>query len=396
MQMERLIEHIERLLLWHDCVIIPDFGGFFLQAVSSACMCDEHLFIPTRKEILFNPMLIHNDGLLTESYMQELAVNFSEAHEQVCTDVTAMKERLDDDLQIKFGRIGLFIKEDGRIVFIPSKNSDELFCTSSYGLPVFYYLSLATRRLSVHNASTADLSGEICSQTDHGSDSPESNHVLYTIPVTRAFVHVFAAAVAAVVLFLLISTPVKDVNRASYSASFVPKEIMSKNAADKVVSGAFTDKAVPGVEANDAAMNERETGARAEAKIESPAMKDAAAETKRGKAASTLSSTKSQASSLTKSGTTSVTGLPAVSATKSSAVAGRYYVIIGSFNTRTQAQRYINRLKGDVAGSAGILAGDGKVRVYAQQFSGERPALAYLSKIRQNPGHQQAWLYKRQ
>jgi cell division protein FtsN len=77
-------------------------------------------------------------------------------------------------------------------------------------------------------------------------------------------------------------------------------------------------------------------------------------------------------------------------------VAGKFYVIIGSFDTRARAQRHINSLKSDIADSAGIIVNDGKVRVYVQQFSNEEQALSYLNKIRQNPDHRQAWLYKGQ
>ena len=74
--MLRIITHIERLLLVHDCVIVPKFGGFVLQTVSAVCNGEEHLFSPQRKEIVFNITLQHNDGLLSESYMQMYGVNY--------------------------------------------------------------------------------------------------------------------------------------------------------------------------------------------------------------------------------------------------------------------------------------------------------------------------------
>jgi hypothetical protein len=69
-------------------------------------------------------------------------------------------------------------------------------------------------------------------------------------------------------------------------------------------------------------------------------------------------------------------------------------VIIGSFKTRTQAQGYINRLKGIDTTTTGILVRDGHVRVYAQIFDSEIEAQSYLTKLRQNPNHKQAWLHK--
>ena len=43
--MLRIETHIKRLLLVHDCVIVPKFGGFVLQAVPAMQM-KEHIFRP--------------------------------------------------------------------------------------------------------------------------------------------------------------------------------------------------------------------------------------------------------------------------------------------------------------------------------------------------------------
>ena len=77
--MLRIVTHIERLLLVHDCVIVPKFGGFVLQAVPAVQQMEQHTFHPLRKEIGFNMTLQHNDGLLSESYMQMYAVSYRHA-----------------------------------------------------------------------------------------------------------------------------------------------------------------------------------------------------------------------------------------------------------------------------------------------------------------------------
>ena len=396
--MEKIVEHIEHLLLWHDCVIIPDFGGFVLQQVPAVYTDEKHLFVPAHKEIVFNPTLTHNDGLLTESYMQEYAVDFTEALKYVKADVLAMKECLDDDSHIRFGRTGLFVKEDDRIVFVPAKNSDERFCTSSYGLPVFYYLSLAARQQAFNGTVAAAVSPEEKpSRTDDGKNRVPSGNIIYAIPVTRTFIQVFIAAVAAAVIFFLISTPVKDVNRDSYSASFVPREIMPAKTAGEIVSDAFSaSEAMTGLPVDkmkETAVNipeetvEKETGSatKPETEIET--------ETK-VKPEMSVSVPKSPGTSSFAVAKSPATQPPSSVKTSSKAVSGKYYVIIGSYMTVKQAQIHLSRLKGDIAAHAGIIESDGKVRVYAQQFPGEKAAQSYLNTIRQNPNHQQAWLYK--
>ena len=52
--MLRIITHIERLLLTHDCVILPKFGGFVLQILPATYEEEEYSFRPMRKEVMFN------------------------------------------------------------------------------------------------------------------------------------------------------------------------------------------------------------------------------------------------------------------------------------------------------------------------------------------------------
>lgn len=393
MLMDRIIEHIERLLLRHDCVIIPDFGGFVLQSVPSVYVGDEHSFTPARKEIVFNPTLTHNDGLLAESYMQQYTVDFKKSLHLIREDISLIKETIDDDSEFQFGRVGFFMKEGDHILFMPGKNSDLLFSTSSYGLPTFHYLSLVSRKLSI-GLTDESVKPIVKSAVIAGTENTsKSKNIIYTIPVTRTFVRVLAAAASAVILFLLISTPVKDVNKASYSASFIPQEIMPKKTADEVVVNAFSpsdaqnavifngyvaepEKSKGVVSPTDSTVNSIPETVDS-VKLLAEAKPDTHAGTK---TTNTATSVKSPAASSAK--------------TASKAVPGKYYVIIGSFKTRAQAQGYIKRLKGDVPSHAGIILNDGKVRVYAQQFSTEKSAQSYLHKIRQDANHKQAWLYK--
>ena len=48
--MLRIVTHIERLLLVHDCVIVPKFGGFVLQAVPA----------PEKKAFVSRPVVVQS------------------------------------------------------------------------------------------------------------------------------------------------------------------------------------------------------------------------------------------------------------------------------------------------------------------------------------------------
>ena len=105
--MLRIITHIERLLLTHDCVILPKFGGFVLQTLPATYQEEEHLFRSMRKEVMFNVTLQHTDGLLSESYMQTYGVDYRKAQLMLEEDIEALNVSLEQDKRITLGRIGI-------------------------------------------------------------------------------------------------------------------------------------------------------------------------------------------------------------------------------------------------------------------------------------------------
>ena len=141
--MLRIVTHIERLLLVHDCVIVPKFGGFVLQAVPAMQHKEEHTFRPLRKEIGFNMTLQHNDGLLPESYMQMHEVSYRQAQLMLEEDVEDIKNILQQYGKLSLGVLGSFsIGEEGQMIFHPGET--DLFSVGSYG---FYQSDLVTVNL---------------------------------------------------------------------------------------------------------------------------------------------------------------------------------------------------------------------------------------------------------
>ena len=63
--MNKSVAHyISELLFLHDCVIIPEFGGFVGNNKSAVLNKNTNTIYPPSKEILFNKNLRINDGLL--------------------------------------------------------------------------------------------------------------------------------------------------------------------------------------------------------------------------------------------------------------------------------------------------------------------------------------------
>jgi hypothetical protein len=76
--MSKIDKHIEELLHSHDCVIVPDFGGFITSKQSTYYNKFTSVFHPATKKTLFNKHLVFNDGLLAAKVAekQELSILF--------------------------------------------------------------------------------------------------------------------------------------------------------------------------------------------------------------------------------------------------------------------------------------------------------------------------------
>ncbi|MDR1601239.1 MAG: SPOR domain-containing protein [Tannerella sp.] len=324
--MLEIVTHIERLLQVNDCVIIPDFGGFVLQNCPAVHERDAHLFRPSRKEIVFNPTLRHDDGLIAGSYMQAYGMIFNRARAALKKDIEKLKVALDEQPEVRLEGIGSFRKEAGEtIVFRPVADCSR-FSLSSYGLMPFHLPPLPASK-------------PVEERTEQHRQKPlrKSGRVIY-LPVNRTLAYVTGISVAAVALSLLIATPVKDVNPASYTASFAPSEIVRKI----MPSG----DAQPAVEEEHAA----ET-----------AVKPAAI-------------------------------IPVEQADGMNPVK-TYYVIIGSFNTESQAQVFIGKLGSPPCRNIGIVQRNKHIRVFADKYDNRRDAEDYISFLREDSRFKTAWLF---
>lgn len=70
---------IAELLLLHDCVIIPGFGGFIGNYSPARIDAVHHTFQPPTKKILFNINLKQNDGLLANAVAGAFGTSYSDA-----------------------------------------------------------------------------------------------------------------------------------------------------------------------------------------------------------------------------------------------------------------------------------------------------------------------------
>lgn len=329
--MLRLITHIERLLLAHDCIIVPKFGGFVLQAVSANCSSEGHVFRPMRKDLLFNSTLQHQDGLLAESYMKMYGVDYKTAVNLIEEDVEVLIHRLNSAGQIDMGSIGiLHIGDEGQFVFSPAE--DPVLSVEAYGLPTFYFTPLSLLKHEQEGLFVPVYQHEV------------KKDAIY-IRINRSVLRTVMAAAVVAGLVLLVSTPVKDVNTSTYTASFIPKEITISNpSASKVVADLVDEVISEPVLAEPVDILPEPVVAGVEPMIQ-----------KNGKT---------------------------------------YYAVIGSFPNEEQGNKYITQeVNETIYPNVGYVRSGNKVRVYTQKFDNREEAEVYIASLRQTEKHKEAWLF---
>ena len=129
---------IESLLLEHDCVIIPNFGGFVINVQDFKFDEKEAIIYPRKKSIAFNERLKSDDGILAMHIAKQNVISQKKAFESVAAFGKEMKDSLSTIQPLAFGNLGTFsLTEESKIVFEPNQ-------TFNYDLDQFGLYSVST------------------------------------------------------------------------------------------------------------------------------------------------------------------------------------------------------------------------------------------------------------
>lgn len=140
--MHKFIEYISDLLFLHDCVIIPDFGGFICNYKSAYIDENSGLICPPTKDILFNRNLTHNDGLLVNWIACKENLTYDKALNQLTLFCEDLKIRLNQKQRVAFGDIGVFFTDRRfNIIFEQGKNN---FFAEAYGMEAIHVKTAET------------------------------------------------------------------------------------------------------------------------------------------------------------------------------------------------------------------------------------------------------------
>jgi nucleoid DNA-binding protein len=130
--MKKIENHIEELLHDHDCVIVPEFGGFITSKKPAYFNQFTSVFFPATKRILFNKHLVYNDGLLSAKIAEKQSLSMAEAQQLLIQFKDDCFLRLNEEGRVEIERVGvLFFDKEKNIQFQQASTN---FLKDSYGL----------------------------------------------------------------------------------------------------------------------------------------------------------------------------------------------------------------------------------------------------------------------
>lgn len=129
-------KYISDLLYNHDCVIVPDFGGFVANYSPARIHPTQHTFAAPSKNIVFNKNLKSNDGLLANAIATAESLSFSEATRSISAYVETCLKTLKSGKRFTISNVGtLYFDVENNLQFEPDAAVNYLL--DSFGLTTF-------------------------------------------------------------------------------------------------------------------------------------------------------------------------------------------------------------------------------------------------------------------
>lgn len=210
--MIQIESHIEKLLLSHDCVIVPGIGGFVTRFEGSYVDGDE--ICPPYRSVSFNSQLKDNDGLLAQSYMAAYDTSYPRAQSLVEENVKEIRHSLHERGEYEFKNIGkLQLAQNQSLIFSPI-NESGLFSKDHYGLSPCMIdmqafnncsVSLPEQKDSVHNTNSFGeaQNPEVPAENRNKPFRTSADNSHYIIRISKNVVRNAVASIAAALLYFI-------------------------------------------------------------------------------------------------------------------------------------------------------------------------------------------------
>jgi hypothetical protein len=126
-------EVICQLILRHNCVVVPHFGGFVSKTIAAQIDFEKGIIQAPYKQLLFNRNLINDDGLVLAEYARLNGLYYQEGASQLVQFTSQLNTDLSHGKQVSIPKLGIFSKDaDGVVRFEQDRHFNLLL--SSYGL----------------------------------------------------------------------------------------------------------------------------------------------------------------------------------------------------------------------------------------------------------------------
>jgi hypothetical protein len=133
-----LDKYVRELLLQHDCVILPGLGGFVANYKPAEFDGSQKTVLPPSRQILFNPNLVHNDGLLFAHISKETDYGYKEVQAMAEVYFKTIKYEVGKGLKFTIEDLGYFFINKVRKIEFEQESTDNLLL-ASYGLSYLNY-----------------------------------------------------------------------------------------------------------------------------------------------------------------------------------------------------------------------------------------------------------------
>ena len=112
---------LEHLLYEHECVIIPQFGGFVVNAQDFQFNAKEGKIYPKRKCVAFNEKLKTDDRFLTTEWAKKQSISQKEASIEITAISKELKSQISTQGYLTIGELGAFtLNSENRLSFSPN------------------------------------------------------------------------------------------------------------------------------------------------------------------------------------------------------------------------------------------------------------------------------------
>ena len=352
--------HIEILLLSHDCVIIPGFGGFIAHHVDAHYDEADRLWLPPYRTLGFNPQLTLNDSLLVQSYVEAYDMSYPDALRQIESEVEELKGILRSEGEFEMDGVGtLSVNIEGNIEFEPCEAG--ILSPEVYGLSDFSFKRLKDAKPLIEVTSTVSKAKVETVEQDEeqypalldfttDEDTEEESRA---VVIKMSWVRNAVAIAAAVACFFLLATPIANSNLGNKTMSQLQGNIIYK----LMPKDSNMTPAQPVSEAEEISEAKEEI----KEKVVTP------------KDASVASNNDVKAAEVKKD---------------------TYCIVLASQVKRSNAEEFVSQLKKRGITDARIYVENNTLRVICGGYNNEADAYSHLNKIASDIDFSDAWVYK--